>query len=407
MAGNPFDLSSTKSPQANNSAGVFNVAANNQPAGQPAVNFTSVTPSVGSTVAGQLQEILDADSPYLKTARARSQRQANSRGLINSSIAAGAGEEAAINAALPIAQQDASTFFTAQRANQDASNSFGMANLNFTNNKTLQDDQQQFVAGESGLDRDQALRLQGNQLGFQSTQAGLDRTQQKDILTQQQTFQGQQAGLERGQQLTLQGNELALNREQLAQQVQQAELERIQQKQLQGEQLSSQERLLLQQQAFQGGQAELERQQQAGLVQKELDATANRQTQQLQSTERLAQAENNIRQTILNTQIQSEKDLSTLRAALDREAQVFNSQLQDEKSLLDITRGRNASLQQLQLQLGGNFMNTANALLANPEIDAESKMAAVAKMREEFDSLIALAESLQSDAVLTAGQGGV
>lgn len=374
MAGNPFDLSSTKSAQANSSAEVFNVAANNQPAGQPAVNFASVTPSVGSTVAGQLQEILDADSPYLKTARARSQRQANSRGLINSSIAAGAGEEAAINAALPIAQQDASTFFTAQRANQDASNSFGMANLNFTNNKTLQDDQQQFISGESGLDRDQALKLQSNQFGFQGTQAGLDRTQQKDILSQQQTFQGQQAGLERGQQLTLQGNELALNREQLAQQAQ---------------------------------QAELERQQQAGLVQKELDATANRQTQQLQSTERLAQAENNIRQTILNTQIQSEKDLTTLRAALDREAQVFNSQLQDEKSLLDITRGRNASLQQLQLQLGGNFMNTANALLANPEIDAESKMAAVAKMREEFDSLIALAESLQGDAVLAAGQGGV
>lgn len=58
-------------------------------------------------VSGRLTGLLSEDSPYIRQARSRAERMANRRGLQNSSIAAGAGEEAAIASALPIAQGDA------------------------------------------------------------------------------------------------------------------------------------------------------------------------------------------------------------------------------------------------------------------------------------------------------------
>lgn len=63
-----------------------------------------------STVAGQLQSLLSSDSPYLSENRRQATEQAGARGLLNSSIAAGAGQRAAIQSALPIAQQDAETY---------------------------------------------------------------------------------------------------------------------------------------------------------------------------------------------------------------------------------------------------------------------------------------------------------
>ena len=58
-------------------------------------------------LSGRLNKLLEEDSPYVRRARTRAAEHASSRGLLNSSIAAGAGEAAAIDAALPIAQGDA------------------------------------------------------------------------------------------------------------------------------------------------------------------------------------------------------------------------------------------------------------------------------------------------------------
>lgn len=74
------------------------------------------------TVQGQLESVLSADSPFIQRARTRAAQVANQRGLLNSSIAAGAGEAAAIDAALPIAVADANVYGTAARENQAAGN---------------------------------------------------------------------------------------------------------------------------------------------------------------------------------------------------------------------------------------------------------------------------------------------
>ena len=77
------------------------------------------------TVSGQLNQLLSKDSQYIQSARNSGMAQANSRGLLNSSLAAGTAEKAAIDAALPIATSDASTYsnsgLSAQQAAQDTS----------------------------------------------------------------------------------------------------------------------------------------------------------------------------------------------------------------------------------------------------------------------------------------------
>lgn len=62
----------------------------------------------GSTsVADRLDAILASDSPLMQRARSQGQMAANRRGLLNSSIAGEAAQAAMIDAALPIASQDA------------------------------------------------------------------------------------------------------------------------------------------------------------------------------------------------------------------------------------------------------------------------------------------------------------
>lgn len=73
-----------------------------------------------STVAGQLKSLLASDSPYIQQQEAKAQEQAQSRGLLNSTLAAQAGREAAIDAALPIAQADAGTYAKGDLARMQA-----------------------------------------------------------------------------------------------------------------------------------------------------------------------------------------------------------------------------------------------------------------------------------------------
>ncbi len=61
-------------------------------------------------VSTQLDKLLDSDSSYMKRAEAKALEGMNRMGLLNSSMAIGASQAAAIDAALPIAQQDAETY---------------------------------------------------------------------------------------------------------------------------------------------------------------------------------------------------------------------------------------------------------------------------------------------------------
>lgn len=74
-------------------------------------------------VATQMNSLLDGDSQYVKRAQDISMQQSNSRGLINSTMAAQAGTAAAIDSALPIARQDAQTISNQNMQERDYQNS--------------------------------------------------------------------------------------------------------------------------------------------------------------------------------------------------------------------------------------------------------------------------------------------
>lgn len=78
----------------------------------------NVTPN--ELVNNQLDALLNANSPYMRNARQRGVEYAASRGNINSSIAGGASQRAALEAALPIANADAQVYREANAANFDS-----------------------------------------------------------------------------------------------------------------------------------------------------------------------------------------------------------------------------------------------------------------------------------------------
>lgn len=90
-----------------------------QAAAAPApVTFKPITVGTNDTVQGQLGSILsDPNNPLMVQASTAGKQYANKRGMLDSSIGAGAAESAMISAATPIAQQDASTNFTAKQQN--------------------------------------------------------------------------------------------------------------------------------------------------------------------------------------------------------------------------------------------------------------------------------------------------
>ena len=96
-------------------------------------------------VQNQLRDIVAQDSPLMRQAARISQQKMNDRGLVNSSMAVGAGHEAVISQAAPIAQADAATYDRAMTntANQEnAARQFAAAaenNVRLSNQAALND----------------------------------------------------------------------------------------------------------------------------------------------------------------------------------------------------------------------------------------------------------------------------
>ena len=74
------------------------------------------------TVQGQINSVIAKNSELMQRADARAQGQMNSRGILNSSMAVGAGQAAVMDAALPIATADAAAYARARENNTAARN---------------------------------------------------------------------------------------------------------------------------------------------------------------------------------------------------------------------------------------------------------------------------------------------
>lgn len=154
----------------------------------------------GQTAAGNLTSLLGSDSTYIRQAEAAGQRTAQRRGLLNSSIAAGASRGAAIDKAAPIALADAAASNQRDLTRLDAGFQGERLNTSLTQQQQLQT---QSLQAESE-------RL-GRQLTVQEQQAVLDRVNQQYLQTQElnsrQALQDQSIAAESerlGRQLTAQ-----------------------------------------------------------------------------------------------------------------------------------------------------------------------------------------------------------
>lgn len=143
------------------------------------------------TVQGQLKGIIDTNSPLQQQAAARATQQASARGLANSSMAVEAGQAAVIGSALPIAQQDASTYGRQALQNQADTNrnaefNAGESNVQDRFNAGEANTTAKFNAGETNV-VSKFNADQGNTVGQANTAqaneaARINMAQQNDLI---------------------------------------------------------------------------------------------------------------------------------------------------------------------------------------------------------------------------------
>lgn len=125
------------------------------------------------TVSGQMDDLLKSDSPYMQQAATAGQQFANKRGLLNSTMGAQASQNASIQAAMPIASQDAQTHnaFAGQQYGTQLQGSLnqqqqGFQQSNMQLSDTLQrgQNQQQHQFSQQALGQSTTANTQGKYL---------------------------------------------------------------------------------------------------------------------------------------------------------------------------------------------------------------------------------------------------
>lgn len=126
------------------------------------------------TVAGQVKDIIAADSPLQQQTEARSTMKANSRGLLNSSMAVTAGQSALYDAALPIAQADAAVNASAANFNANSANSAKQFTAQAGNQQNIVNQEAGNRAKEYGASAQNQLTGQTNTITAQANQSNAD-----------------------------------------------------------------------------------------------------------------------------------------------------------------------------------------------------------------------------------------
>lgn len=122
----------------------------------------------------QVQRITAANSPLMQQARAQGQAGMARRGLLNSSMAVGAGQQAVLNTALPMAQQNAAQIAQKNLSAQQYGENRGLADQKFGFDTKLAD---QAYQNQRGLNE--------QQFGFNTRLSDQSYQQQRGLNDQQ------------------------------------------------------------------------------------------------------------------------------------------------------------------------------------------------------------------------------
>jgi len=129
------------------------------------------TPYGSTSVTDRVKDIVSADSPLTMAARTEAAKVMNSRGLLNSTMTAGATQDSLYRAALPIASQEASQAFSGSQSELDR-----------TNQQSLQDKDIAFRKGEGALDRTLQTKIANWNLSSTDRQAAAQMVTNLDSL---------------------------------------------------------------------------------------------------------------------------------------------------------------------------------------------------------------------------------
>lgn len=140
------------------------------------------------TVEGRIDRIIRKDSPLQQQARTRALEGMNARGLGNSTLAITAGESALYDAALPIAQADASTAAKAAGYNADQYNQFAVRNADAENQFKLADknNQVQLTLADKQAQQQRDLALINRETQLQVSKLDAQNKAQADELARKQ-----------------------------------------------------------------------------------------------------------------------------------------------------------------------------------------------------------------------------
>lgn len=128
----------------------------------------------GNELMGQrLGALIAGNSAYMRNAVNRGREQAASRGMLNSSMAAGSAQRAAIEAASPIAAQEAQAYIQGASENQRWLNE----RASEIDRRMAAEASARGAGAQAGAMAATALQSQRERLAFEGEQRGLDRTQ--------------------------------------------------------------------------------------------------------------------------------------------------------------------------------------------------------------------------------------
>lgn len=131
------------------------------PAQSTTTDATAATRAVdpNEVLSNQINNVISQDGPLMQQAATLAKQQSNARGLLNSSMAIGAGQNAVLSAATPIAQHQANAVTSVLDKNQSNEQAADQFNAQAQNNNSIVNASEQNKILAQMLDGNQRMQL--------------------------------------------------------------------------------------------------------------------------------------------------------------------------------------------------------------------------------------------------------
>ena len=385
-------------------------------------------------VSGRLQGLLADDSSYIQQARTRALQEANRRGLANSSIAVGAGEAAAIDAALPIALSDAQI---AQQGRTLRTQELMQAREHGSQQLIQRREHDiQRLMQEEGLSHEAAQNLAERNLrrNMQWSEHEAQRLMQEFGLNHEAAQNQAERNLRRNMQRSEHETQKLMQRFGLSHEAAENQAERDLRKNLAHEEQRVQQFMQRQGLDHEAAQNLAARELQDALSKRNIEAQRlmqeeglthdaamqaadrtmrqNLQTQLIMSNERVAAAQRELQDLISQRNVRSQELMQQRGIAHDEAMQAADRELQSKlaaaerrlrSSIASAQRASEAAArrsaeriaqQQAVSRIGTDLNTSINVITNNPDIPSDERQTLMSEAKERYDQSLSLAQQI-------------